>query len=1154
MKTIIRVIILLLLSAQLHAQFIQVTHLVGTASYGGVPITIGTAGNTGSGGGDCLIVPTPYRVGGAPGNLPGTYTFTCGTPVYAIKLYSERIHNTEYVQIGINGSTYTLTPANMVSYTDCHGLFICLLTAGNLAGPVTDDHSGGTYIIKTCGGINSFTVYCNGLVGGSTFHVWVDPTQCVAASNNGPICAGDTLKLFSTHGDTTGSYSWTGPGGFTSTARNPVIPNATTAATGTYTLLLTSAERTDTATTAAVVNDYPVITAGSNSPVCYGATISLTSGPNAPGQTYSWSGPGGYISAVENPVRAPAVYSDTGFYSVIATLNGCSDTATVHVDVIRVPRPSDSSNSSICAGTDLQLYANDTSGIATFTWAGPGGYSSTLQNPVIFGAGVVNSGIYTVTAHIAGCAASDTILANIYNQPPIPTIAVTPPICSGNTLTLSLTSYPGVGVIVYHWSGPNGFSSTLDAPVIPAITMAATGIYSVFAAIGNCTSPSHYVYVQVDSTPETPVASSNSPICSGTTLNLSGYSNTSGVHYSWSGPASFTSTMQNPSIPNAPSTVSGNYSVTAILGPCPSAPGVTVVVVNQTPAAPTMSSNAPVCSGQLLILSAFTAPTGGTYYWTGPNGFSTTVQNPQINNVPVIDSGLYSVYETVNGCTSPVSSMNVTINLTPAVPSATSNSPICQGDTLLLFATDATTGVSYSWSGPNAFASTDQNPILGNISPAGQGLYTVTVTLGLCNSLGITNVTITNTPTITATNNGPICEGDTLKLFAVTAITNTISWVGPYVFTSAGPSPTRYPAISEYSGVYQVTATEPGGCRSTAYDTVIVKPTPAPPWIPWRTYCQFAYSPPLMAVDATNVLWFPTSAGGVGTATPPVPATDVPGIYFFFLNQTVNGCTSGIDSVQVLVNPKPSITVTPANPIVCPHDSVLLTAVCSDPAAAIHWHPTIYLKDSTSLINVARPIADQAYYVTASNGFGCDDTAYTTLSVFAAGIIHMGIEDSVTLYEGESYHISPFTNCTYMHWFPPEGLSNPAISDPVATPTGNTIYIATGITDAGCIVQDSIYFHVNGETLYGIPNAFTPGNGNNTRFSLLKLGLASLNHFRIFDRWGVLVFETKNAEEGWDGNYKAVPQPVGVYVYDVQAVSLITGKVVNMHGNLTLIR
>lgn len=978
--------------------------------------------------------------------------------------------------------------------------------------------------------------------------------NCLTPGNNGPLCQGDTLMLYAIGDSTNATYSWYGPNGFSSTMQNPIRTDVTYADSGDYHVIKTYGGFSDTEVTHVSIKLTPDVTAGSNSVVCYGATISLTATAPYTGETFSWTGPGTFSSGVQNPTINPASQSDTGWYTVITTLNGCHDTSSVHVDVLRVPIPWDSSNSPICEGNTLLLYSSDSLAGITFSWDGPGGYTSAVQNPTRTSATTAMSGVYTVTAHSGSCVNTDTILIEVDPMPQVPLIVPFTRICSGHTITLIVDPTTYVAGATYYWSGPNGYSATVtgSSTSIPNATTQASGLYSVYAAIGACVTTSTHNNFLVDSTPEAPGVSNNGPICSDSTLKLFSDDNTGGVTFSWTGPALFTSTDQNPVIYNTTTAMSGNYTVTATLGLCNNS-SVTTVLIRQTPVNPIVGSNSPVCAGGLLNLSASFTPYTGVFHWTGPNSFTSLLQNPAINNVSTLASGTYWVYEILNGCTSDTVSTEVVIERTPGVPLASSNAPICEGDTLLLFATDTTADVTYSWTGPNAFASTMQNPVIYSITPTGAGIYSVVATLGNCSSLGVTNVNITSTPTVTASSNSPVCSGDTLKLFANAAVGNTFSWSGPYTFSSISPSPTRFPAIMEYAGVYRVTTTEAGGCVGFAYDTVVIKQTPVAPWINWLTYCQYDYAPPLHAVDATSVLWFTSSSGGTGTATAPTPPTDVPGVYFYYLNQTVNGCTSPIDSVQVLVNPKPSITVTPADTSICPRDSIVYRTTVSDLLATVRWTPSTYLSDSVGRSVVAHPEGSIEYFAIATNLSGCSDSAEANVTVYPAALISIPVDDSVTLYPGESYHIQPITNCSYLAWFPPEGLSNPFISDPTAMPDGNTMYIATGVTENGCIARDSVYIHVNADNAYGIPNAFAPDGRNNT-FKIYVDGQARLNYFRVFNRWGQLLFETKDISEGWDGTYKGEPQPFAVYVYEIQTVSTISGKIKTLKGNITLIR
>jgi gliding motility-associated-like protein len=173
------------------------------------------------------------------------------------------------------------------------------------------------------------------------------------------------------------------------------------------------------------------------------------------------------------------------------------------------------------------------------------------------------------------------------------------------------------------------------------------------------------------------------------------------------------------------------------------------------------------------------------------------------------------------------------------------------------------------------------------------------------------------------------------------------------------------------------------------------------------------------------------------------------------------------------------------------------------------------------------------------------------VNVLAGAVLNLG--DSVTLFPGETYQLNPMTNCSVFSWFPPAGLSDAHISDPVASPELSTNYIVQGVTSWGCIAVDSISIYVNAESLLVLPNAFTPGNGPNSQFKIIRSGNATLLYFRIFDRWGVQVYDGTNIDAGWDGTYNGTPQPFGVYVYEVSAVTS-TGVQFSKHGNVTLIR
>jgi gliding motility-associated-like protein len=145
---------------------------------------------------------------------------------------------------------------------------------------------------------------------------------------------------------------------------------------------------------------------------------------------------------------------------------------------------------------------------------------------------------------------------------------------------------------------------------------------------------------------------------------------------------------------------------------------------------------------------------------------------------------------------------------------------------------------------------------------------------------------------------------------------------------------------------------------------------------------------------------------------------------------------------------------------------------------------------------------------------------------------------------------------TYYKWTPDNGtLNNPAINNPIATPTDSeTVYVLQGMNLWGCIDTTSITVYTDLDVNEFVPSAFTPnGDGKNDIFRIIRLKYQKLVQFRVFNRWGTAVFETINPEVGWDGTYKGVKQDMGTYVYEI-IVGLPNGENKVYKGNVMLIR
>jgi hypothetical protein len=120
--------------------------------------------------------------------------------------------------------------------------------------------------------------------------------------------------------------------------------------------------------------------------------------------------------------------------------------------------------------------------------------------------------------------------------------------------------------------------------------------------------------------------------------------------------------------------MAGTYQVIATVNGCPSPAAFTEVIVNTPPAAPAAESNSPVCEGQIISLTTPTV-TGATYSWTGPNGFTSSAQNPSISNVVLAFAGNYQVTISLNGCVSEAGDVDVAVSPRPATPIASNDGP-----------------------------------------------------------------------------------------------------------------------------------------------------------------------------------------------------------------------------------------------------------------------------------------------------------------------------------------------------------------------------------------------------------------------------------------------------------------------------------------------
>jgi len=674
------------------------------------------------------------------------------------------------------------------------------------------------------------------------------PTATITPSPTLAICAGDTAYLgSSTCAGCT--YQWAKNGTPTLGATGTVLA---VNSLGSYTVTITSSSScTATSTpTVVTVNAKPTATATAGGPTtfCSPGSVILTANAGA-GLTYQWydsASVSGYV-AIVGATGISYTASTTGCYRVVVTNSSslCFNTsASICVNSTTSVTSTDSigGNNSVCLGssTTLTAYTNIVGG--NYQWKKNG--ANVGANSPTYTFTPANGDIITCTITAIGTcyspnpitSAPDTM--SVISTVVVPTLSIagTNPVCSGSGGTYTATTNVVGGTFQWKVNGVNAGINSATFSYTPAngdqvsctVTTPAGGCYTLPSVTSNI------ITIVVNTTPATPTASSNSPICagSGTNLNLTSSSTTPGVSYHWIGPNSFVSNTQNPTIIAPTAINSGTYSVTATLGSCTSAAAtVNVVISNMPNIAGTSFTNPTACGGCNGTITLTGLVAGTTYSVSYSNGASTITSNMTANasgNVVIssLCGGNYSNFSaTLNGCTSNIIAGPVSLasSSAPPLPSVTSNSPVCVGGTLNLFASSTVPGAIYSWNGPSSFSSGLQNPSRVNMQLTYAGAYSVTVTdpMSGCISTPVSTtvlvLTAPMTPTLTISGVSSLCAGSS-GAATYTAVTNVVN--GTYQWhvngVNVGGNSSSYTYSPVVGDVITCTVTTPAGSCYTA--------------------------------------------------------------------------------------------------------------------------------------------------------------------------------------------------------------------------------------------------------------------------------------------------------------------------------------------------
>lgn len=548
--------------------------------------------------------------------------------------------------------------------------------------------------------------------------------------------------------------------------------------------------------------------------VCNGSATATASG-SIPGYTYTWFD-AAYANVVGNAATVNGLCAGT-YHVIASSAIDCADTATVVINATgTVPAVTVSANSPLCTGNNLSLSVNAPAAVS-YSWSGPGSFSSTQSNPVVNNVNAVNAGTYSVEiTDVNGCTNSATVTVTVNNLPVAQAGADQEISCSTPVVTLDGSASDAGPAITYSWQTGNGNITGAANASSASADQTGTYILTVTNTVTGCTNTDTVVVTIDANTPQADAGSPQEITCIAASVQLDGgNSSGSNLSYQWNGPGITGGTTNAVATANT----AGVYMlvVTDNNSGCRDTAYVNVSLNNTPPVADAGSNQTITCLQSVVQLNA--AGSSGaalTYLWSGTGIVSggTTV------TATVNAAGTYTliVVNATNGC-SDTSQVTVSSDLTPPQADA-GNDQIIDCHQNPVFLPGAPAGMTYQWTDANGnnLAST-QNFIA---TTAGTYILTVTGANGCVNSdTVVVNALSGPVAAFTATP----ASGD--SPLQVNTVNNSTGSGLTYLWNLGdGTIQNTYTAGNTYynSGTYQITltVTDSAGCTDTASVLIVV--------------------------------------------------------------------------------------------------------------------------------------------------------------------------------------------------------------------------------------------------------------------------------------------------------------------------------------------
>jgi CHU_C Type IX secretion signal domain/CUB domain len=642
------------------------------------------------------------------------------------------------------------------------------------------------------------------------------------------VCVGNTFRLLKSGFDNTATYTWSStPSAGTITAPNPFIEAKVSTK---YYVTVTGGAGGCPANSidSVIVNVFqkPLINIIKDTTLCVGASIVLGSTNIEDKTTYKWTSPSGTSSLSDALIANPILTLQAGTiaYTLTATNPGkCETVQTVNVTGVDLRASIDTTDFiNLCKGTPLTLKTKITpSTDVKIKWDSDRDFTFANDSSATLTVSPITRTRYFLKTTLPGCMRFDTVTILVDSLPFNRKIEgdPKPPYCEGTQITLKSPEYEPIlfSGIKFKWT-PNKNFITPDSLYNLVITADSTRTYTREVTNGVCKGKDT-ILVVVNPIPKLMVTPNETVLCINNlnpiTFTAKSDRPTLTKDWKWTDPngnelaefkdktvATFTPTR-------------GTYTVTAQIENCPGSTSFEVRIA-QTPSL-SVPNNPVLCVGQTVKLNT-AVDLNTTYVWSGPNGFTSSIGNPDSK-----DAGTYTVIATsANKCESRAS---VVVSIATATLTLTPDTTVCSGNSLTLVAN----GVSSTGGGAYRWNTGQTTPTIGANTSVGS-TYNVTFTFG--NNCTLSRaVKVGITPGLSVRINPDTLGSRLVDQGTKVSLTTTVSGnfgTPTYKWTNngedAGTSANLDVVFLDLNENFTVVATNPTtGCRTSAAVNVKVR-------------------------------------------------------------------------------------------------------------------------------------------------------------------------------------------------------------------------------------------------------------------------------------------------------------------------------------------